>query len=207
MPAAIPVPIRQQVIERHDAGVSVSQIAQGLGLSFWTVRRLVRRVRDGGAPALVPRYDRCGPRGPHAAPRTVRAVRWLRRRHPTWGTEVIRTVLVHKWPHRPVPSARTLQRWLRTAGLARPRRRQPRVWHGRGATPHAVWQMDAVEQEPLGDGSRACWLTVSDEASGAIVGTEVFPPGRLAYGAAHRSPGRAATGVRPLGAARCPAGR
>lgn len=208
MPRALAVPVRQTIVDRHQAGGSVRQIADALGLSWWTVRRIVRRVRaGGGAAALAPAYAQCGPRGPQADRRTVRAVRWLRRRHPTWGAGLIGTVPRLKWPDRLVPSDRTLQRWLRQAGLHRPRRRPVRTWQGRGQRPHEVWQLDAVEREPLADGSRVSWLTVSDEATGAILATEVFPPGRLAHAAPGGGAAGAAAGVRPLGLAHAAAGR
>jgi transposase len=207
MPRALAVPVRQTIVDRRQAGATVRQIADALGLSCWTVRRIVRRVRAGGAAALAPAYVRCGPGAPHADRRTVRAVRWLRRRHPTWGAGLIGTVLRLRWPDRPVPSDRTLQRWLRQAGLHRPRRRSVRTWHGRGQQPHEVWQLDAVEREPLADGSRVSWLTVSDEATGAILATEVFPPGRLAHPAPSGGAASPAAGVRPLGLAHPAAGR
>ena len=42
--------------------------------------------------------------------------------------------------------------------------------------PHEIWQVDAVENVPLATGQRISWLTVTDEASGAILATEVSPP-------------------------------
>src|SRR5262249_55120771 len=44
--------------------------------------------------------------------------------------------------------------------------------------PHEVWQMDACEQIPLGNGQRVCWLRGVDECSGAILWTEVFASAR-----------------------------
>ena len=35
--------------------------------------------------------------------------------------------------------------------------------------PHEVWQVDAVEKQRLANGHQASWLTVTDEATGAIV--------------------------------------
>jgi hypothetical protein len=46
---------------------------------------------------------------------------------------------------------------------------------GRASEPHQVWQMDAVECLRLLDGSAACWLRLTDECSGAILATSVFP--------------------------------
>jgi transposase InsO family protein len=85
-------------------------------------------------------------------------------------------VLGHDFPPPALPSARTLQRWLRAAGLApAPRGRRPRPAPGRAGRPHAVWQVDAAERVALADGRRVCWLRVADEATGAVLWTEVFP--------------------------------
>jgi hypothetical protein len=50
----------------------------------------------------------------------------------------------------------------------------------RSREPHEVWQMDAVEGLKLKDGSGACWLRISDEYTGAILATFVFPEYRWA---------------------------
>jgi transposase InsO family protein len=69
-----------------------------------------------------------------------------------------------------------LQRWLREAGLTPPPvRRVGALDDRRASEPHQVWQMDAVEGLRLGDGSGACWLRLTDECSGAILATAVFP--------------------------------
>ena len=49
----------------------------------------------------------------------------------------------------------------------------------RGQKVHQVWAVDAKERMRLVDGSDACWLVVTDEASGAILQAEHFPPETL----------------------------
>jgi hypothetical protein len=72
------------------------------------------------------------------------------------------------------PPPRTLQRWLKEAGL-NPAPSAPRpVNPDRACEPHLVWQMDAVEGLKLLDGSFASWLRISDEFTGAILGTWIF---------------------------------
>src|SRR5262245_18468050 len=61
--------------------------------------------------------------------------------------------------------------------------------------------MDAAERVPLATGRRVCWLRLSDEHSGAVLATTVFPPGVLVLRRRAGRPGRAAAGLRPLGAA------
>lgn len=48
--------------------------------------------------------------------------------------------------------------------------------HGRGKAPHNIWEMDSREAIQLASGEKVSWLLVSDEASGAVLGGEIFPP-------------------------------
>lgn len=177
MPAATPLEQRQQVFDLHHAGLGPLEIAQQLSLSVRTIRDLLARWRT--LPAghdLAPGFDRCG--RTLAQPR--RAVQesclQLRRLHDGWGAERIRLDLLDLHPKEHVPPTRTLQFWLRQAGLTPP----PAVLVAavddrRAREPHEVWQMDAVECLRLADGSGACWLRQIDECSGAILATDVFP--------------------------------
>jgi hypothetical protein len=179
MPRAIPLPIRHQIVDRHRAGESLPAIAADLGLSPWTVRTRWRRARDQGAAGLAPAYARCGHAGLRSSARIARAACWLRRRHPGWGARLILTILHARSPDEPLPHPRTVERWFRARELLAPpapRRSPPPP---RSPTPHAVWQLDAKEQIRLADASWASWLVASDEASGAIVATAVFPPARV----------------------------
>ena len=206
MPRAIPVPVRQTIVQRHEAGETIPAVAAELHLSPWSVRKIWRRYRDLGAERLAPDYDRCGPREPHTPRLLYRAARWLRRRHPTWGAAVIRILLKQRWPEAPVPHERTLQRWFRRAHLLPPPRQLPPQNPARGQEPHEVWQMDAKEKVPLGNGEKVSWLSLVDEASGGLVAGEVFPPGRVGARGAPSGASPAARGVRAERAAQATAG-
>src|SRR5712691_7340837 len=177
MPCPVPVPVRRAIVQRHQEGASLRGIARELHLARDTVRRIWRRYRDQGPAGLAPRYAPCGRRGPRSSRLLFRATVWLRRRHPSWGAGLIRLLLQQRWPDRPVPHERTLQRWLQRAALQRPQRRLPPPNRTGGRRPHEVWQIDARDHVPLADGSQASWLTVVDEASGALLAAEVSPPG------------------------------
>jgi hypothetical protein len=206
MPCPVSAPVRQLIVQRHEQGESLSRIAQQLHLARDTVRRLWRRYRDHGAAGLAPRYARCGGRGPRAPRVLWRATLWLRRRHPDWGAGLIRVLLRQRWPQLAVPHERTLQRWLAAAALNRPTRRLPPPHRTRGRQPHEVWQVDARDHLTLADGSAASWLTVVDEASGALLAPEVFPPGGLGAGTRPGGGGALALGFCPLGTAPAAAG-
>ena len=204
MPAAIPVPLRQLLVERIGRGEPIAAVADDLGLSFWTARTLWRRYRDRGMDGLAPDYAACGRPGHRGSPLIARAALTLRRRHPTWGAGAIRAILTARYPTEPVPHERTLRRWFAAAGLTRaPRPPAP----PRATTPHDTWQLDAKEQIALASGARACWLVATDEASGACLDPVVFPLWPLDPRPPDRGPGRPARALRHLGPAPPAAGR
>jgi transposase len=208
MPRALPVAIRQRIVERHYAGVSLPTIAREFGLSPWTVRTLWRRYRERGEAGLGPDYAACGRPGPRfPAPIYAHALA-VRRAHPGWGAGLIRIELAEAFPGQPLPHEATLRHWFRDAGLGPP----PRPPHSpdppRAREPHARWQLDATEQIPLADGSRVSWLAASDEASGGMLGAVVFPLCQLDAGRAPGGADGAALLVRPVGPATAdPAGQ
>jgi len=61
MPRAIPYPIRQDIIQRHQAGQPLSAIAHELQLSYRTVRAFWQRYRTSGDAGLQTHYLHCGP--------------------------------------------------------------------------------------------------------------------------------------------------
>ena len=202
MPAAIAVPIRQRLLAFAAQGLCATQIARRLGLSVRSVRRLRQQLRGRDPAALGPRYQRCGGRC-----RPVAAALDLRRQHPSWGAPYIRVVLAEQ-ASQPLPSARTLQRHFRVAGLQpAPAGRPPGDACPRARVLHECWQLDACEYVPLQDGTEVCWLRVVEEYSGAFLQTVVFPPTLLAAGAAGKDPAVPPAGLRPLGPAGPPAYR
>jgi Homeodomain-like domain len=180
MARAVPVPVRQVLLQRWRRGQTVAEIADALALPRRTVRRLIQRFSQArSTQTLAPAYERCGWQRPWPNPEVFRAALDLRRQHPHWGALLIRVILQERWPRQPLPSARTLQRWFAGANLApAPRGRQPQTHTRRASQAHAVWQMDAVERLQLRPGCPAVsWLRISDEFSGAILYTKVFAVG------------------------------
>jgi transposase len=177
MPRPVPVPVRRALLRRWEQGQTVGQIAEALSLSRVTVRRLIRRSRERGAEGLEPDYRRA-PDAAALASGLRDAALQCRREHPAWGAELIRIHLLQRAWSEPVPSARTLQRWLLRANLApAPAGRPPKDNPARATTPHETWQMDAKELIKIGTNELVSWLRLVDECSGAVLRTAVFPPG------------------------------
>jgi hypothetical protein len=124
----------------------------------------------------------------------------MKREHPGWGAGLIRVLLSDEFEAEVLPAERSLQRWFRQAGVGRAptaQRRTPVVT--RGQVVHEVWAVDAKERIRLADGSQVSWLTISDEASGAIVHAEGFPPQALEPRRAATGPSVSSAGDGPLG--------
>lgn len=179
MPRALALDLRQIIIDRHQAGASLPAIARDLARSPWTVRTVWRRYRDRGETGLVPDYAACGRPGPRYPAALYDAACAWRRDHPGWGAGLIRVRLAEQFPEQALPHEATLRRWFRAAGLTPPPRPAHPPEPPRATVPHHRWQLDATEQIALADGSRVSWLAASDEATGAMLGAVVFPPGPL----------------------------
>ncbi|MEP0764096.1 MAG: helix-turn-helix domain containing protein [Chloroflexota bacterium] len=192
MPAAHAITIRKEIVERRSGGESFRHIARTMGLSYDTVRAIWRHWESRGT--LAANYEACRHKGPRKAAAVVEAALGLKRAHPRWGAGLIRVLLSEEFAAQDLPSERTLQRWWRQAGLGRtPSAQQSRPQVIRGKEVHEVWAIDAKEKMTLGDKSGASWLTISDEASGAILLADAFPPTALGRGRPSPSTGVSAS--------------
>lgn len=183
MPRALPFALREQIVRLRQAGQTYAQIAATLRVKERSVEHLCKRYQARGEEGLSTGYSQCGPKQIAFDADIQQAALQMRREHPRWGGGLIRLQLMAQGAERALPSVRTLQRWFAAAGLTPARRIRPPVERTRGQEPHAVWEVDAKERMRLADGSGTSVLDVTDEASGALVGAEVFPPLLLDAGA------------------------
>jgi hypothetical protein len=95
----------------------------------------------------------------------------------------MRLNLLERYGPQLTPSIRTLQRWFRQHHLSKPRQQLAQTPIGQSKAVHNIWQVDAKENLTLGDGQPACYLTITDEHSGAGLAALVFPPGAHQSGA------------------------
>lgn len=174
---------RREIIVRHEQGESLASIARSLRRSYDAVRRIYQRSVETGR--LTPAYERCKQSEVRHAVGIYQAAIAMKAAHGGWGAGLILTELRDQYPAEVLPSVRTLQRWFRRAGVQKVGGDQvPKVKVRRGKVPHEVWAMDAKEDMQLADGSSVSWLTITDEGSGAILSTTLFPPSALEH---HRS--------------------
>ena len=180
MPSALPMDVRQRIIELKNKGNSLQSIVNELHLCYATVQRLWKRYKAAGASGLSPHYNKCGPSAagiPRYALLIYRAALWLKRCHPDWGATLIQISVQDRYKDVAVPSERTLQRWFKAKQLYKPKSRFPLLPSPPPAHQvHDVWQIDAKEKLHLGSGQRVSYLSVVDEYSGALLKAAVFPP-------------------------------
>lgn len=174
MPAALPTGIRREIVERREGGDSFASIADGLKVSYSAVRNIYQRYVK--TKRLAPGYERCSHTEVRSDQAIYSAAVEMKRVHPSWGAGLIRVELSADFPQASLPSIRTLQRWFKRGKVQNPlREKTPKPRVKRGQAVHEVWALDAKEQMKLADGSHASWLTITDEASGAILSATLFP--------------------------------
>jgi len=126
-------------------------------------------------------------RRPRRSPRQLtlrwqRALRQLRRRHPTWGPLKLRARLRQLHPRVRLPSARTLGRWLCRWQLVstRPRHQRrgpelPPLSRTVARAANDVWTVDFKGWFRTGDGTRVEPLTVRDLKSCFLLDVRLLP--------------------------------
>lgn len=174
MGRAIEMGMREQLIVLKQEGNSLLAISDKLGLSLNTVRKLSARLRQQGN--LQVHYQNCGAKQPRSDVGVVRAACWLKRLHPLWGAPLIHLKLSERYPKDKLVDIRTLQRWFRRRQLIKPPQHLHLPCIGRSLAPHNIWQVDAKENLTLLNGTPACYLSITDEHSGAALAAVVFPP-------------------------------
>ena len=177
MPSSIPMAIRQSILERYQGGESITSLSRHFGVSRGSIYSFIKRKTSEGEVGLRPKYGNCGKRRPAKDVFIYRAVRCLRTWHPSWGSEKIRAEMLHMRPDLLLPHYRTFTRWFHwnnQIGL-RIKSNLPQTTTRQAKHVHEGWQIDAKEEMRIADGSKNCWLNITDEYSGMVIDPPVFP--------------------------------
>jgi hypothetical protein len=182
MPAATAIQKREEIIRCREAGIGFAHIARQVNLPYMTVRSVWQHYQRTGT--VRPSYAACARTAVRKNPVIYQRAMALKQAHPTWGAGLIWVELLTEFEESQLPSERTLQRWFHRAGLVVQATQElgKAASVRRGHRPHEVWAMDAKEEMQLGDGSYASWLVISDEGSGAVLHTDLFPQQTLDIG-------------------------
>ncbi len=161
---------RLLINELAEAGYSHGEIAEHTGWSYSTVRKWLRRGRQGrehlestmGRPAqgVLSSY-------PARVRRTIRA--W-REAHPGWGAKTLRHELLENDSFLPkeVPSQPRIARFLRVEGFTRryePHRQLPDSSRREATAPHIEWEMDAKGHQIIPDIGVTAFIHLNDRFS------------------------------------------
>jgi putative transposase len=161
---------------------SFTELCRQFGITRQTGYKWCQRHRAEGRRGVVDRS-----RAPKQ-PAQPQARRWkakvlqVRRANPHWGAEKLRVELARRHPRQPLPSGRTMARWLQAAGLARVRPRRarpgPALPHPGLTVPrrrHEVWTVDYKGWYRTGDHQRQEPLTVRDLFSRYLLAIRLLP--------------------------------
>jgi transposase len=171
-----PLSTRQRVIDLRQSGHTIAQVSAELGVSPATIKLWSKRHSESADNGLHLRYSHCGRKSPLSTQTAFRLVRLLRHLHPTWGLGYLLARIKDRYPDLSLQSERTYYNRLGQGPQHCPRPTLPRQQAEPSRQVHDCWQIDAKERLDLADGTKACYLTVVDEASGAILSAEPFPP-------------------------------
>jgi transposase len=179
--------VRHAVIKAYEEDKNYSSLSRQFKLSYDTVRNLCKRYESSGAKGLLPKYASCGQKVEAQAEKHYRLVRLIKSLHPTWGVPYILHQLDKKYPDLVFQSERHYQRRLEKAGFYdKPVKLPPSKPHDRARTAHETWQIDAKERFSIATGEQYCYLNITDEATGSMLGAKAFPP-RPYQSSTHRS--------------------
>ena len=105
-----------------------------------------------------------------------------RQRRPSWGAAKLRDKLRRLWPRVRLPAVRTMERWLREAGVVRKAKCRARVIflgrrpaRRRGDRPNDVWPIDFKGRFAWPGGPMVEPLTVSDLATRYGLAVQILP--------------------------------
>ena len=105
---------RREMMQLVEEGHTYAEVAEQIGVSFWTTRKWLRIGKRGGQKNLASCYGRprAGPMAGYDPLLKYRVLR-LKRKHPGWGAEYVLKKLVEneRLKGKRLPSAMTIWRY------------------------------------------------------------------------------------------------
>jgi transposase len=171
--------LREQIYALQRQGNGPKAISEQLSIPYGTVKHLCRKFKSFDKECLAPKYANCGRKPFSDLEASKKRALELRQQHPKWGAPRIRVELQVERSavsgEEALSGIRALQRFFRKKEAYPPRRQSAEPSIGRSLAPHNIWEVDAKERFTLQDGSPACYLTITDEKTGAWLEAPVFP--------------------------------
>lgn len=165
---------RARIVERHLAGIPLSDIAETMGLNYYTARKWWRTYRRQGWSGLVPKTPGPPARGPLSSfdPLLKYVALRLKKEHPAWGLDVLLLHMSRRSSLRgmTLPSRTALYNYLRPH-LPRLQRQyrlptsHPKDFVSDIVDVHQRWQMDFKGRETIAPEGQVSPFLVCDEFS------------------------------------------
>jgi hypothetical protein len=174
---------RQEMARLAAEGQPYQAIADQVGVGFWTVRKWVRRAKQGGLPALLTHFGRpvSGPMANFDPLVRYVALR-LKLKHLTWGAAyVVKKMTEHPLlKDKQLPEATTVWRYWRWFGDRLRKKRHPcQDKLPRSGVAHGVWQLDAKESVPVAGVGSTTFNQARDEFGRLTVLHRIHPAEQL----------------------------
>jgi transposase len=177
MSQATPHEIRHAIVKAYERDKNYASLSRQFSESYHTIRTLCMRYESEGTIGLLPKYSPCGKKVEEEAEKHYRLVRLLKYLHATWGVGYILHQLQRKYPDLIFQSERHYQRRLEKAGFYDKKTKLPPSEPlDRARTAHDTWQIDAKERFNIATGIQHCYLNITDEATGSMLGVKAFSP-------------------------------
>jgi len=156
------------ISELAKGGQTDRAIAEQLGWSVSTVRKWRRRAKHDGRPGLVSRLGRPRTGELSTFPRVMgQTVQAWRKKHPGWGPKTLRAELEadEEFREHPLPSLRSLARFLKAEKLTRDYERHNPLPEPAGTAPqapHEEWEIDAKGPQKIAGVGIASLINLND---------------------------------------------
>jgi putative transposase len=168
---------RSEFVAAHSSGLySVTELCNRFGISRKTGYKWIKRNEEQGAPGLLDASRARQSQLRKTSESVVASIVAFREKHPKWGARKLLVSMATKklLSADLAPSASTVTRILKEAGLVTARRRRSKPPHP-GACPlvadepNQVWSIDYKGQFQLADGTMSYPLTVQDAATRQLI--------------------------------------
>jgi Helix-turn-helix domain len=177
MGLAVTHDIRHAIIKAYSENPNYASLSRHFNLNYQTVSSICKRYKTLGDSGILPQYYHSGRKVSFESEVNYRLIRLIKYLHPTWGIGYILHQLDTHYPHRVFQTERHYQRRLAALGSHQKKTQLPNPkFFDRARTAHETWQIDAKEQFSIVTGEKCCYLNITDEATGSILGAKAFPP-------------------------------
>ena len=148
---------------------TMKDLCKAFGISRTLGYKYLHRYEDYGFQGL---YE--VPRIPHSSPNktsddTITVIVGLRKEHPRYGAEKLRTLLLERFPERECPAISTINLILKRNGLVKAKKRVRRIKPVNPIfdpkAPNDIWSADFKGKLRLKDGTYLYPLTIADSYS------------------------------------------